>query len=250
MLGVAFVFDRVLGNDNGLKRTAVLRVAAAALRAGGTEIDTVRASETIDGTLGAVASQGADPDAVVARAFAAVCGPQASIPVLLERYRQTAAELAPDVIRSEPEAEQTLRVLQRLAIPHAIVTDDAPEIARHKAASIGFSGPVCPRTDHRGQHPGAAFAELSTALALPLERIYFVGADPLRDIEPAGWAGLQTVWLAVGVTYPAGLAQPNFVVERLIDVLEILREPYTRSLLGLRYLLNSVSSAPPGYPQH
>ena len=56
----------------------------------------------------------------------------------------------------------------------------------------------------------------------------------------AAQAGLRTVWLrSAGTAYPPNLAAPDHAIERIEEVLAILSEPYTRSLLGLRYVLHN-----------
>jgi hypothetical protein len=120
-----------------------------------------------------------------------------------------------------------------------MLSDGWPQLRKREAEIIGFNGSVLPPIDEGTD-------QLSAVLAVPLERIYFVGADPQRDIDPAVRAGMQAVWLRNGQGYPPDLFAPAFEIESLDDLLELLREPYTRSLLGLRYILHSVAGWRPG----
>ncbi len=221
VIAVAFVFEGVLGSEEGLGRAAFLRVADAALRERGRVFHESVAARALERA----------PDA--AAAFQDLCGPSAPLPELLAHYRETVAALAPEFVRPQPGAARVLTELRRLAIPHAMVGAAPLEVARCRAEWIGFEGPVLAASD-----------ELARTLSLPLERIYFVGADPLRDVEPAREAGMQTVWLGRGASYPPGLPAPAFVIASIGELLDLLRGPYTRSLLGLRYVLNSVTTPP------
>jgi FMN phosphatase YigB (HAD superfamily) len=85
-----------------------------------------------------------------------------------------------------------------------------------------------------------AFDALVATLALPPDRIWYVGDDPRVDVDGASQAGLRTVWFRpAGTTYPPHLAAPDHAIERIEEVLAILSEPYTRSLLSLRYVLHN-----------
>jgi FMN phosphatase YigB (HAD superfamily) len=144
-----------------------------------------------------------------------------------------------------------LRQLEALAIPHAILTNGWIALTRAKAEAVGFSGTVLVSDAPRGvsKPQETAFAALAAVLGLPPDRIWYVGTDPRVDMAAAQKAGFNAVWLCPdehGAPFPPDLPPPAHIIRRLDELLEILREPYTRSLLGLRYILHNVLEWPPG----
>ena len=73
------------------------------------------------------------------------------------------------------------------------------------------------------KHLRRAFLEATTRLGVAPDETLFVGDDPLRDIEGAHRAGLQTCWVAHGRRYPAGRTPPDLVVQAAHELREILR---------------------------
>ena len=68
----------------------------------------------------------------------------------------------------------------------------------------------------------AIFHAAAAAMGATAAETLFVGDDPLRDIEGARQAGLQTCWLRRGRTYPSELAPPDYQLARLEDLEKLL----------------------------
>jgi putative hydrolase of the HAD superfamily len=72
----------------------------------------------------------------------------------------------------------------------------------------------------------AAFEKLQHTLAVPAERIAYVGDDPVPDICGASSAGMRAVWLdAEGRTYPQDVAEPDSSIASLTEFLALVPGP-------------------------
>lgn len=145
--------------------------------------------------------------------------------------------------------EQTLVQLDRLAVPHAMVSRLGCHGAQREAQAIGYTGSVLSDDAGDGDSPTGTdpLSRLPAAVGFPPDRIFCVGVDPDVDIEPARRAGMQTVWLRRVGDFPPQLPAPDHTITSMPELLEVLSGPYTRALLGMRYVLNSVTAKPPSY---
>ena len=246
MIAVAFAYESVLAHDSGLARAAFLRVVDEVGHNERKSADAFEASASFDRALAAVSAGRERLDEAVTGALASVFGPSTSLPDLAAAYRRTVFEMAPDFIHPSAQTARTLRELEHLAIPHAMLTAGWSKLRQRKADIVGFTGAILAPLDAGANEGSKLLRELNTALAVPLDRIFFVGADLQRDIEPAQRAGMQAVWLRNGRDDSSGRPAAPYQIDSLEDILEILREPYTRSLLGLRYILHDVAGWRPG----
>jgi HAD superfamily hydrolase (TIGR01549 family) len=139
------------------------------------------------------------------------------------RFRQIAAGMVPRYLQPLPGALRVLKELQSLSVPVVIYSKGQSTIEDSKAAALDFSGHLLVSEDvgFAPPEPGA-FAAIARELALPAERIWYVSHDA-KDVAAAEAVGMHGV----------------HVTGQVDDVLETLREPYTRSLLGLRYIMRT-----------
>jgi putative hydrolase of the HAD superfamily len=242
MIGVAFDLTGTLLRDTGLERAACIELLRRLSDERGLAFDESCASEVCDvcERLFAFEHELAPSAAPFVDAVQAFLGEPAPARVLLSRFRQTAMQLVPSRAELLPRARETLAQIASLGIPCAILTNGWSSVEQRKARHLGFEGPVLVSEDTGWRKPEqAAFKSLSAALALPPDRIWYIGDDPLEDVAGAARAGLHSVWLRPpGATFPSGIEKPEHTIERIDEVLALLCEPYTRSLLGLRYVLH------------
>jgi FMN phosphatase YigB (HAD superfamily) len=182
----------------------------------------------------------ADPAALV-HAVSTFVGQPVPFAALVARFRQLGEATVRELVRAVPERRLTLERIASLGVPSAILCNGWVRIAERKATAIGFRGPVLVSEELDAAKPaGAAFEALVAQFGLPPDRIWYVGNDPQRDVDAAVKAGLRAIWLnPVGQRYPPNLEPPAGTIARLDDILPALCEEYTRSLLGLRYVLHS-----------
>ncbi len=239
MIGVAFELTGTLVRETGLERAASFELVQRLSAERNAPFDDARAAETCKRAFALEDERGPAQAAFVdaVRGFLAEPAPAS---VLLSRFRQIAMQLVPGCIEPLPGARETLAHITALQIPCAILTNGWSSIEQRKARSLGFEGPVLVSEDTGRRKPErAAFESLSDALALPPERIWYAGSDPL-EVAAAAQTGLHGVWLRTQRRdFPGELETPEHTIERIDEILDILREPYTRSLLGLRYVLHN-----------
>lgn len=237
---MAFDLTGTLVRDGSLERAACLELLKRLCAERGALFDESRAFGACERAF-SVEDERGPAQAAFVEAVRAFLDEDAPARILLSRVRQIAAELAPGCTEPLPGARETLAQIASLRIPCAILTDGWSSIEQHKARSLGFEGPVLVSEDTGRRKPErAAFESLSVSLALPLDRIWYVGDDPRADIAGAAEAGLHAVWFRPpGAAFPSELKQPEHTIGRVDEVLAVLCEPYTRSLLGLRYVLHS-----------
>jgi FMN phosphatase YigB (HAD superfamily) len=152
---------------------------------------------------------------------------RAATSVVVARYRQLAGGVAAERAHALPGVKSVIEELERLAVPKAILTNGLPSIERAKASVLGFSGAVLVSEDIGVRKPEpAAFAALARSISLPVECIWFVGNE--GDRRGAEAVGMNTV-------------------AHVEELLEAIREPYSRAMLGLRYVMRTVLDFRPGH---
>lgn len=244
MIAISFALAETLTFEDRLERWAFLELLRSLVPQRKAPFDEPLAQRLADDLF---PPDGAEQDArpgVLVEAVAAFLGESLPSAVVVARFRQIAALHATDAVRVAPETRGFLERIASLRVPSAILCNGWSTIAQRKAACTGFAAPVLVSEDIGAAKPSQpAFEALVAALALPPEYIWYVGNDPANDIHGAMTAGLQAIWLnRDGSTYPSHLAPPARTIGSLDEILpEICRE-YTRSLLGLRYVLHSALS--------
>jgi FMN phosphatase YigB (HAD superfamily) len=139
-------------------------------------------------------------------------------------------------------ARQTVAQLSSLNIARAILTNGAGAIARRAASLIGFDGPVLVGEDIGVRKlDRAAFTSLVEVFSLPPERIWYVTGKP-SELHAAQSFGFRTVALCAldcGTNADDQNAVADNRIAQLDELLPLLAEPYTRALLGMRYVMQS-----------
>ncbi|MDB5043431.1 MAG: hypothetical protein JWN27_4157 [Candidatus Eremiobacteraeota bacterium] len=179
----------------------------------------------LDDTL-AAATESVDP---VALRFAEEAG--LDVPRAVEAQR----------IAPQPGALRVVRELEALAVPFAILAPGPADVARRTAELVWFAGPVVVGEHPNGVPAPSAFAALCAHFALPAECVWYVTGGAESGARAACAAGVQGVFIDPAAT---NAAEPDARGVRRVaaigDVLDLLRGPYTRSALNMRYLMRTV----------
>jgi hypothetical protein len=148
--------------------------------------------------------------------------------------------LALDGTQDLPGVDRFARELAALAVPRALFSHASEAEARRAAADAGLGGAVLAPLH---------YPAICESLGLPAERIWIVSHDWERTLQAAVAPGFRVVYVSDGVGIAAQLAVEAGadVVPRVDVVLELIREPYTRSLLMLRHLMRSALEWRPGH---
>ena len=129
-----------------------------------------------------------------------------------------------DTLTPAAPARRVLDELDALAIPVAVLVRDEDERARATAPPLAWNGAVVSAPHDAAGAPGPeAVAALAAHFGLPPECIRYLTGRGRGDAQAASAAGAHGHYL-----------------ERIDDALEVLREPYTRSALNLRYIMRTV----------
>jgi FMN phosphatase YigB (HAD superfamily) len=244
MIAIAFALAGTLTIEDRLERSAFLELLRSLALQRDEPFDEPLAERLADGLFPTGrAEHDACPDALV-EAVSAFLGESLPFAVVVARFRQIAATRVAGAVRVEPGTRTFLDRIASLRVPSAILCSGWSTIAQRKAACTGFPAPVLVSEDIGAAKPSPqAFEALTAALALPPERIWYVGNEPATDIAAATTAGLQAIWLnPSGSPYPGDLAPAVRTIQSLDDILPDVCREYTRSLLGLRYVLHSTLS--------
>lgn len=241
MFAVAYALDGTLVTAPDVERLAFERLCSEATSNALIDVRLVeRAFETYAGQL---TRGGCALNSHIVDAVRAATGLDGGRDVsLAARYRQIAGDVAAEVTHPVLGAKRVLEELRSVGVRQAILANGLSTAACAKARAIGFDGTVIASEDTGFEKPDPqAFRALIDELALPPECIWYLGADYKTDIEPARCAGLNAVWL----TGDADASQPAIgEVEAFLDVVQ---EPYTRGLLGLRYVMRTALAWRPGH---
>lgn len=175
---------------------------------------------------------------VLAAAFAIhdTVAPTGELRALAER--EDLAVLLPRVPELVHPARGTLHVLRELEaleIPLAVVGTGPVPLVEKIARAFWFRGETI------AAGPEGTAAALLARMQLPAACLWFVTAD-IREAATARDAGMNAVLLEPGAE--GSFAQPDgrglYVAPRIDDVLEIIRIPYTRSVINLRHLFHAL----------
>ena len=222
-LGIGFDLDHTLIIDNKLERVAFLRLLEHIVDHGGEQKDGFEAQgKRIDDLLVAQrAGRMTIEDAV--RLFVrehAVSDPEPYV----KQFRDIAVSLVDPLCVPQPHAKQVLRELARRGATLAVLSNGWNPLQEQKARRLGFGGPVLASAQIGAQKPEPqAFAALAKLLALPLQKIVYVGDDPRVDIVGAVAAGMRAIWMnGDGMSYPAGAPKPHATITSLDDLSDAL----------------------------
>lgn len=142
----------------------------------------------------------------------------------VERYKRMAMDCVDVFFVPEADARSTLLQLRKRGVPYAILSNGWSPLQQHKAASIGFDGPILVSDILGVQKPASeAFALLASALGTAAAETAYVGDNPLTDVAPAIAAGQRGVWFDTeNAPYPSDLPAPSAVIHRLTELLALL----------------------------
>jgi putative hydrolase of the HAD superfamily len=131
------------------------------------------------------------------------------------------------MVEAVPGAIECIRALVAAEIPVAILTNGWSELQERKIEhALGeFPGPVLVSDLVGAYKPSAAaFRQLEEALGVTPAELWYVGDNPVADIDGARAYGLRAVWLnRRGDAYPAQLAEPTAQIEHLDALPAVVR---------------------------
>ncbi len=210
---VGFDFDHTLGIDRSLEISVLGELLPGAAGAAiATSLDAYRSgTQTLEDALALCAEQTGE------RPFDAR--------ELAVRFRSECVARVPQFVRALPGAGALLATLREAKIPHAILTNGWSPLQERKARAIGFDGPILVSETIGASKPGAAaFEQLARALGCAPANIWYVGDDPLADVDGAIRAGMQGLWFDwEGRGYPQLIHKPCAVIHHLRDAIALLR---------------------------
>jgi HAD superfamily hydrolase (TIGR01549 family) len=228
-IAVGFDFDHTLGTDNHLERRA-FGVLAAEL---GTPIDIAAENErTIIERLLVPFRRATLSMADMLVSFVTTLPPRAqshghSGEELEARYRAACFGLVDELVRPLDGARACIDALVADGIPVGILTNGwSPLQERKIARALGpFPGPVLVSETIGAYKPSRdAFAQLERALGCTAADLWYVGDNPLVDIDGARAYGVRGVWFDwEGVTFPADLPPPAARIGSLADLTSLIR---------------------------
>ncbi len=155
---------------------------------------------------------------------------------------QPARDLLPyvqELVRPFSGTPIVLRELEGLGISMAMLGAGPEWLQRRIAQVLWFKGEVVAASGPQ------RFATLCERLRLPAICVWYVTAS--RDDAAEALAAGTNVIL-IDDNQPAALLEPDgdgcFVARSIEDVLEVIRIPYTRSALNLRYIVRKLLDTP------
>jgi HAD superfamily hydrolase (TIGR01509 family) len=223
VIAVGFDIDHTLAVDNKLERIAFLHLLSRLDAAGGRMLGTLdRETSAIDALLQRQRSGDFSIDEAVRR-FVRERG-ISETERFVHAFREIALELVDEVVVALPGAPRLIEDLRRRAIATAVLSNGWNPLQQRKAERAGFTGAVLASAEVGASKPHAdAFGALLDVLALPAERVWYVGDNPRDDIAGAKDAGLRAIWYnAEGRGYPENLPPPDAVVTDIGDVATIV----------------------------
>jgi HAD superfamily hydrolase (TIGR01549 family) len=140
------------------------------------------------------------------------------------RWQQHCYDLVDELVRPLDGARELLAALRARGVPRAILTNGWTPLQQKKIAralgdeALGMTILVSDAI-HAVKPAREAFDALVTALAVPRERVWYVGDNPRGDVAGALAAGLRAVWFEwEGQSYPQDLPPPTLIVASLREL--------------------------------
>lgn len=218
-VGVAFDIDHTLCVDNKLERVAFLHLLERVVEDGGFPLGTlIEEGERVDKIL-AHARSGAQTIEAAVTQFARDRGVEGG-EEYIDGFKRMALSMAETFIVPDPYARDVLGILEREGVKLGVLSNGWNPLQQIKARRAGFKGRVLASADLGVQKPSPqAFAAMVAELGVDPERCFYVGDDPVSDVQGALGAGLRAIWLdQEGRSYPDELPPPTVVVHSLQDV--------------------------------
>lgn len=228
MIGIAvgFDFDHTLGVDNKLERTVGVELLAQAAREAGRHFDAEPARRAMETALERYRTRAASLEDALREPLADLVDDGVSHEAAFLRFRAEVLARAPAFVEPTAGARALLEHLDQAGIPYALLTNGWTPLQEEKARLIGFHETVFVSDCIGAWKPSIdAFRVLVKHFALPPERIYYVGDDPIADVEGAGRAGLRSVWCDwEHRAYPDDQEPPAHRIRRLEELPALLAE--------------------------
>ncbi len=132
-------------------------------------------------------------------------------------------------IQPDPKIINFLNELNDSKIPWGIVTN-GPVTQRDKCVAAGLAqiAPfiiVSAEVGFCKPDPQIFRLALSAAGLNSAERALFIGDNPVADIDGAKRFGMMAAWIRRGREYPPGLICPDYTIEHVLDVQDIVGLP-------------------------
>jgi 5'-nucleotidase len=222
-IAFGFDFDHTLGVDNGLERKALYSYANELGRPLDPHDDAVR--KHLDGILADFRAGTTSMHEMIAR-FAALVGADGTA-ATTTRWQQHCYDLVDELVRPIDGARELLAALRARAIPAAFLTNGWTPLQQKKIArafgddALGMTILVSDAID-AVKPDRAAFDALVAALAVPRERIWYVGDNARGDVGGALAAGLRAAWFNwENQSYPQDLPTPTMTIAALRELTEL-----------------------------
>jgi HAD superfamily hydrolase (TIGR01509 family) len=240
VFAVGYALDGILVTAPDVERTAFRRLCAEV--SADASLDAEAVERAFDAYAAPLTDGAAGLNAAIADAVQAATKHRGREVTLAARYRQIARQTAAEIARPMPDAKRVVDELRSVGVMQGILANGLRASTVGKATAIGFDGKIVASEDVGFKKPNPqAFGALIDALALPPQCIWYLASDFETDIEPARAAGLNAVWL----TDDKAASPP--AIRRIEEFLDVVQEPYTRSLLGLRYIMHNTLQWRPGH---
>ena len=218
-----FDFDHTLGVDNGLERKALYAYANELGRPLDAHDDAVR--KRLEAILGDFRAGITSMDQMIAQFAAAIGADPAK--VRTARWQQHCYDLVDELVRPLDGAHDVFATLRARAIPAAILTNGWTPLQQKKIAralgdaALGMTILVSDAIN-AVKPQREAFDALVAALAVPRERVWYVGDNARGDVGGALAAGLRAVWFNwENQTYPQDLPMPTLTVTALRELTKL-----------------------------
>ena len=222
-MAIGFDFDHTLGVDNGLELKALYAYARELGCPQDPRDDVVR--KRFEDVLANYRAGNTSMDAMIARfanAIEADFGAAAAA-----RWKEHCYDLVDELVRPIDGARDVLAAFRAHAVPTAILTNGWTPLQQKKIArALGDDalGMTILVSDAIGavKPARAAFDALVAALAVPRERVWYVGDNAFGDAGGALAAGLRAVWFdGENQSYPQDLPPPTLVITALRELSEL-----------------------------
>jgi FMN phosphatase YigB (HAD superfamily) len=222
-IAFGFDFDHTLGVDNGLEHKALYAYANEL----GHPLDPhdEAARKQLEALLAAFRAGTTSMDEMIGH-FAAAIGADPTTAQTV-RWQQHCYDLVDELVRPIDGALDVLAYLRARGVPAAILTNGWTPLQQKKIArALGDAGlgiPILVSDAISAIKPQReAFDALVAALAVPRERLWYVGDNARGDVGGALAAGLRAVWFNwENQSYPQDLPTPTLTIAALRELIEL-----------------------------